>query len=178
AGAIAAAVADAGMQAWLEHEEPVANGDRGTRSRLVLLTVAGAALAAGLAGSFFAHAPFAANLLFAPSVVAGVPLTARKAWQAARLKTLDINVLMLIAAAGAIALGNWSEAASVVFLFAVAQALEVRTLARARVAVRALLDLAPAEALVRDDAGDRPVAVDAVTPGTVIVVKPGEKIPL
>jgi Cd2+/Zn2+-exporting ATPase len=168
ASSITAAVADAGMRAWLEHEEPVASGDRGGRLRSVLLWVAGAALLAGLALPFINPVPLGATALFALSVAAGVPLTARKAWHAAKLRALDINVLMLIAAAGAVALGNWSEAAAVVFLFAVAQALETRTLDRARVAVRALLDLAPTVALVRD----------AIAPGTVIVVKPGEKIPL
>jgi Cd2+/Zn2+-exporting ATPase len=176
--AITAAVADAGMRAWLEHEQPVASGDRGARQRSLLLTFSGAWLAAGLGAAAVAHAPLAANVLFALSIAAGVPFTARKAWQAARLRTLDINVLMLIAAAGAIALGNWSEAASVVFLFAVAQALEALTLERARVAVRALLDLTPGEATVRDAAGERAVSVENVRPGAVIVVKPGEKIPL
>ena len=78
-----------------------------------------------------------------------MPLTARKAWLAVRARSLDINVLMLVAAAGAIALGEWSEAAAVVFMFAVAQALEARTLERARTAVRALMDLTPAEAVVQ-----------------------------
>jgi Zn2+/Cd2+-exporting ATPase len=177
-GAITAAVADAGMRAWLEHEEPVAVGDRAARIRLVLLATAGLALAAGVGVSFAAQTGWLANLLCALSLAASVPLTARKAWHAARLRTLDINILMLIAAAGAIALGNWSEAASVVFLFAVAQALEARTLERARVAVRALLDLSPVEAVVRDAEGERTAAVDAIRPGMVIVVKPGEKIPL
>ena len=95
-----------------------------------------------------------------------------------RARSLDINVLMLVAAAGAIALGQWSEAASVVFLFGVAQALEARTLDRARTAVRALMDLTPAEAMVRDGSGVRTLAVDLISPGAVIVVKPGEKIPL
>jgi Cd2+/Zn2+-exporting ATPase len=85
---------------------------------------------------------------------------------------------MLVAALGAVGLGEWSEAAAVVFLFAVAQTLEARTLDRARNAVRALLDLTPVEALVRDASGDRRVDVDHVMPGTVIVVRPGEKIPL
>ena len=81
-------------------------------------------------------------------------------------RALDINVLMLIAAAGAVALGQWSEAAAVVFLFAVAQALEARTLERARSAIRALMDLTPAEALVvatRRASGAVPV--DEVAPG-------------
>jgi Cd2+/Zn2+-exporting ATPase len=85
---------------------------------------------------------------------------------------------MLVAAVGAVALGQWSEAASVVFLFAFAQTLEARTLERARNAVRALMDLAPAEALVREAGGDRRIEIEAITPGMVLVVRPGEKIPL
>ena len=58
---------------------------------------------------------------------------------------------MMVAVAGAIALGDWAEGASVVFLFALAQVLESRAMERARGAIRALMDLAPAEALVRRD---------------------------
>src|SRR6185369_9494656 len=89
-----------------------------------------------------------------------------------------INVLMIIAATGAAILGEWSEAATVVFLFGLAQALEARTLDRARNAIRALMDLTPPDALVRDAAGERRVPVDQVAIGAVIVVRPGEKIPL
>src|SRR5207244_4252361 len=77
-----------------------------------------------------------------------------------------------------IALGEWSEAAAVVFLFSVAQTLETRTLERARTAIRALMDLTPTEALVVDPAGERLVDVDRVSPGERIVIRPGEKIPL
>ncbi len=118
------------------------------------------------------------RLLFAVAIATGVPLTARKAWLAVRARSLDINVLMLVAAAGAIALGEWSEAAAVVFMFAVAQALEARTLERARTAVRALMDLTPAEAVVSDADGQRKVLVDQVAIGSVIIVRPGEKVPL
>src|SRR4029453_1917351 len=118
------------------------------------------------------------TLFFAAAVAAGAPLTARKAWHALRVRALDINVLMLIAVAGAIALGQWSEAAAVVFLFAVAQTLEVRTLERARLAVRGLMELTPTQALVRDARGERRVPVDALQPGAVIIINPGEKIPL
>jgi Cd2+/Zn2+-exporting ATPase len=179
ASAISAAVADAGMRAWLEHEEPIATDARGARRRLLLLATSGGALGAGMLADW-AHlwGPPAASTLFAVAVAAGLPLTLRKAWRAVRARALDINVLMLVAAAGAIALGEWSEAAAVVFLFAVAQALEARTLERARTAVRALMDLTPAEALVRGDWGERNVGVDQVLVGSVIVIKPGEKLPL
>ena len=76
------------------------------------------------------------------------------------------------------ALGEWSEAASVVFLFALAQLLETRAMERARGAIRALMDLAPADAVVHRDGADVRVPVDDVRVGELIVVKPGEKIPL
>ena len=178
ASAIAGAVADAGMRAWLEHEEPLAGSDSAGRRRLLLVWTSGTALLAGIALQF-AHAGLVIErAVLAVAIVIGAMLTVRKAVVAVRMRSLDINVLMLIAAAGAVALGQWAEAASVVFLFALAQTLEARTLERARNAVRALLDLAPTEALVRDDAGDRRVDVDDVVPGMILVVRPGEKIPL
>ena len=176
--AIAGAIADTGMRAWLEHEEPITSGESRSRTRTWLLTAAGSFLAAGLVANYLDAPAAVAPLLFAVSIAAGVPLTARKAWQALRLQSLDINVLMLIAAAGAIVLGQWDEAAAVVFLFAVAQMLEASTLERARLAVRALMDLTPAEALVRDADGERKVPVESLRPGAVIVIKPGEKVPL
>ena len=176
ASAIAGAVADAGMRAWLEHEEPIASDESGARRRSALLIASGAAAAAGYLAQFL-DASLVSRLLFAVAIAAGVPLTARKAWLAVRARSLDINVLMLVAAAGAIALGEWSEAAAVVFMFAVAQSLEARTLERARTAVRALLDLTPTEAVIKG-AKHQKVSVDQVAIGTVIVVRPGEKVPL
>ena len=178
ASTIAAAVADAGMRAWLEHEEPVATSDDETRRRHLLLIASGGFLGAGMLAGLSPLPAWTANALFASSALLGVPLTLRKAWRAVRVGSLDINVLMVIAAAGAIALGQWSEAAAVVFLFAVAQALEVRTLERARTAVRALMDLTPAQALVRDGSGSRTMDVDLVSPGAIVLIKPGEKVPL
>jgi Zn2+/Cd2+-exporting ATPase len=176
--AIAGAVADAGMRAWLEHEEPVSSSDQETRRRHLLLTASGGLFAAGMLAGWSTLPAWAASALFAGSMLLGVPLTLRKAWRAVRVRSLDINVLMLIAAGGAIALGQWSEAAAVVFLFGVAQALEARTLERARTAVHALMDLAPAQAWVREGSGARAVDVDLVSPGAVVLIKPGEKVPL
>jgi Cd2+/Zn2+-exporting ATPase len=171
-------VADAGMRAWLEHEEPVLVSDEETSRQRALLIASGGMLAAGFLAGWSPLPSWTAPAAFAASAALGAPPTLRKAWRAARTWSLDINVLMLVATAGAIALGEWSEAATVVFLFALAQALEARTLERARTAVHALMDLTPAQAIVRDSSGDRVTAVDLVLPGTVILVKPGEKVPL
>src|SRR5438067_870191 len=143
ASAIADAVADTGMRAWLEHEEPIATTEGQARTRQILVAIAGAALGAGfVVEAFLSRAPSEGSwaeagryipiALFGASLAAGVAVTTRKALSAMRVGALDINVLMLIAATGAIALGQWSEAATVVFLFAVAQALEARTLERAQ----------------------------------------------
>lgn len=175
---ITAAVADAGMRAWLEHEPPPPSGSSHSRPRYLLLTISGLALAGGLLLQVRGVSPAAATLLFALSVASSVPLNIRRTVHAIRLRSLDINVLMLIAVVGAIALGEWSEAAAVVFLFAVAQALESRTLEHARSAVRELMELTPADALVRDASGEVRVAVDAVPLGALIVIKPNERIPL
>jgi len=187
ASTIADAVADAGMRAWLEHEEPIGSGPEPWWRRALVWT-SGATFAAGLIASAILSAGEASWLprsLFAIAVVTGAALTVRKAWTALRVRSLDINVLMTIAATGALALGQWSEAAAVVFLFAIAQTLEARTLERARNAIRALMNLAPATALVRVDAPgaagekmDRRIAIELVEPGTLIVVRPGEKIPV
>jgi Cd2+/Zn2+-exporting ATPase len=175
---IADAVADTGMRAWLEHEEPIATTPSAERTRRILVWTSGAALAVGLAVEQSQAAAVAAPFLFVAAIAAGLLAVGRRAWNSVRAGVLDINVLMVLAVAGAIVLQQLSEAAAVIFLFAVAQALEARTLERARLAISALMDLTPADALVRDASGERRVGVDAILPGAVIVIKPGEKIPL
>jgi Zn2+/Cd2+-exporting ATPase len=176
---IADAVADTGMRAWLDHEEPVVGVDRQMRIRQALVWTSGLALTIGMALQFGGWGGSALVLgCFVFSLASGIGATARKAWNAARTGSLDINVLMIVAATGAAALGDWTEAATVVFLFALAQALEARTLDRARNAIRALMDLTPADALVRHAGGERRVPVDEIPVGALIVIRPGEKIPL
>jgi Cd2+/Zn2+-exporting ATPase len=177
--AIAEAVAATGMRAWLEHEAPTRVSERqGARARQSLLAVSGAALAVGFGLELAGVARPAAMLCFGVAIGTGGGYWAGRAWSAARMFALDINVLMLIAVVGAIAIGQWSEAATVTFLFAIAQWLETFNMERARHAIRALMELAPAEALVRRDGRDVRVAVDDVSVGDVVVVRPGEKVPL
>ena len=174
---IAEAVARTGMRAWLEHETAV-QPSAATQTRVWLVATSGAALAAGLAAPLLpALVPFAWVFFALAVALAGIH-PGRRAWVSMRSRVLDINVLMVVAVVGAVALGEWSEAASVVFLFALAQLLETRAMERARGAIRSLMDLAPAEALVRTSNGDVVTPVDDVRVGDVIVVRPGEKIPL
>jgi Cd2+/Zn2+-exporting ATPase len=170
------AVAAAGMRMWLEHEEPRALGVD-VRARFWLTVVSGAAIVAGMAASAQGLAAVSVAVYIAGTVV-GAVFPARRAIGALRSRTLDINALMVIAAAGAIAIGEWREGATVVFLFALAQWLEARTLARARGAIRALLDLSPRDALVRRHGVDQRVPIETVAAGDVVIVRPGDKIPV
>jgi Cd2+/Zn2+-exporting ATPase len=174
-GTISAAVADTGMRAWLEHEE--AHRATATRWRLALLVASGAALSVGL-GAAMLGGDIVARAASLVTIAAGGAYPARRAWNALRLNALDMNVLMSAAVLGAIAIGEWSEAATVVFLFGLAQHLESRSMDRARQAIRTLMDLAPLEATVIRDGVESRVLVASVNIGQHIRIRPGEKIPL
>ena len=145
-----------------------------------LLAVAGVAAVAAeiIAWSTGRETSWMVMALAAVSIVsAGLP-TLKKGWIALRNLTLNIHFLMSIAVAGAVALGKWPEAAMVVFLFAVAEAIEALSLERARNAVKALTAIAPETAEVK--AGEawqtKPVAEVAV--GSRIRVRTGARVPL
>ena len=169
------AVGQTGMRMWLEHDQPLVSDSIRVRWRLMAVT--GAALALG-AGAAVLRQPTVASVLWIAGALAGGVFPARRAFTAIRARTVDINVLMVIAVAGAIALGDRLEAVSVVFLFAVAQWLEVRTLERARQAIRALIDLAPRQAIVRRGSVEAVVAIENVTLGEELIVRPGDKVPV
>jgi Zn2+/Cd2+-exporting ATPase len=176
AAAIADAVAQTGMRAWLEHERPIEVPATGAATRP--LALAGVAIAAGLAAQALASDGRWSWPAFALAVVLAGRQPAARAWASLRQRSLDIHVLMAVAVSGALLLGDWAEAATVVWLFAVSQWLEVRTMERAREAIRAVITLAPTEATVKHGDHTHTVAVDTVTPGTIIAVAPGEKLPL
>jgi Cd2+/Zn2+-exporting ATPase len=176
--AIVEAVAATGMRAWLEHEEPAGAGAGATARRQALVVVSGMSLLLGVVARWLDVPPAAVLPWFVASVAAGGVYTARRAFSAARAFSLDINVLMLIAVGGAMVLGEWAEAGTVIFLFALAQFLETHSMERARHAIRALMDLAPTEGLVRRDGREARVKVDAIAVGETIIIRPGEKVPL
>ena len=106
------------------------------------------------------------------------PTTFRKGFVAARNFTLNINLLMTIAVVGAIAIGEWPEAAMVTFLFAVAELVESKSVERARDAIRSLMALTPDTARVRRGDKWMEIAATDVVIGDVVQVLPGERIPV
>ena len=105
--------------------------------------------------------------------------TYKKGWVAIRNGNLNINALMSIAVTGALALGQWPEAAMVMVLFTIAELIEVKSLDRARNAIEGLMQLAPEKASVQQADGSwREMDAKTVPVGSVVRVKPGERIGL
>ena len=90
----------------------------------------------------------------------------------------DIDLLMLLAAAGAAFLGEWVEGAFLLFLFSLANALERYAIGRARNAIKALGQLVPAQARVINDGEEHLVPVEQVPVGAIVLVRPAERIPV
>lgn len=189
-----AAVASIGFRAELNCEVCPVDGSaseprRGWRSFVTVTS--GVLLAAGivvqgltggwpaLLGASESPPPILAKALFIASAIIGGSIVLPKAWLALRRGRLDMNVLMTAAVAGAIGIGEFSESATVAFLFAVSLALEAWSVGRARRAVEALMKLAPDTARVLSPDGseiERPAS--EVNVGDTLVVRPGEKFPL
>ena len=149
-----------------------------SRRRLALTSISGALLVAALV-LWIAHGPAdLRHVLLLAAALAGLPLSLLRAVNALRSKSIDMNVLMTVAIAAAIGIRQWDEAATVAFLFSIANILEALAMARTRKAIETLVNLSPDKALLKR--GDETVLVgaDAVRPGETIVVKPGERIPL
>jgi Cd2+/Zn2+-exporting ATPase len=113
----------------------------------------------------------------ASMAVGGWPI-ARAAAAALRRRSLDMNVLMTLAAVGAVGIGSYAEGAWVLVLFALGTTLETYALDRTRRSVESLAHLAPAHARVVDGGVEQTVPVESVPVGSTIALRPGERLPL
>ena len=150
---------------WAEHRE------------LLLSLAAGLLLLVGWLLEFTAAPPALSLALFVGAYITGGFFALRDAWQSLRQGRFDIDTLMIIAAAGAAALGAWAEGALLLFLFSLGHALEHTAMGRARRAIEALAEMAPKTALVRRDGGEEEVPVEALAREERVIVKPGQRIP-
>jgi Cd2+/Zn2+-exporting ATPase len=156
-------------------DEPKPTGAN-IRGWFTAIAAAFVAVACGI--GWFTSFPEWSTPLFMAATVVGAVFPAQRAWQSIKRRALDINVLMVIAVIGAVAIEQYEEAAMVVSLFAAAQWLEAQSLDRARKAIGKLLDLAATGVVIRDERGERAIDIEAVIPGALMIVKPGEKIAL
>lgn len=117
-------------------------------------------------------------LMIAAAVVAGWNI-AISAIQALRIKMVSIDLLVVVAAIGALFINNYWESAAVTFLFALGKALEKATMNRTRKALSDLVDSAPETATkLHDDGSTETVEVWELMPGEKVLVRNGEQIPV
>ncbi len=173
-GQLAAAIERAGHPVKPDHGAIAAR----PRGPLFAALVSGLALAVGIGLGWAGVAPRIADAAFAVAMVAGGWYVVPRGLRAIRDRALDMHALMSIAAVGAVLVGQWAEAASAMFLFAVARLLEEWAVGRARGAIAALMDLAPPEATLITLGGDKVVPVAEVAVGRRIRIRPGERVPL
>ncbi len=129
----------------------------------------------GLVEAVTARIP--AWLTLAAVLVGGLPIF-RNVIRAARNRTVTSHALMTLGILGAVAIGQYAAAAVIVFFMRCADFLEGFTTARSRQAIRELLTLAPERARVERDGHEVEVAPEEVRRGEVVLVKPGERIPV
>lgn len=148
----------------------------GERTELIFAGLSGLALFIGWL--IERQGPSAFSLaLYVAAYGFGAFFTVREAVGKLFKAKLEIDSLMLVAAAGAAILGEWAEGALLLFLFSIGHALEHYAMGRARRAIEALAELAPETALVRNGAIVREVSVDTLQAGDTVLVKPNERIP-
>lgn len=178
---IEAAIRELGMRPSVVVGAEGASLDRSLSRRSVIVTVVAGLFAVGSEVAVILGADEQSVLVAVLAVIAialGGRDTLRKGFQALRSRRMTMSLLMSVAVIGAIAIGQWPEAAVVIWLFGVAELIEALSLERARNAIRSLVGLAPETASMRRDGGWVAVATGEVPLDAVILVKPGERIAL
>lgn len=150
----------------------------GEKTEIIFAGISGALLALGVAMPFVVAPPAWLPLsLFIAAYVFGGYFLLREAIENLWLRRLEIDALMLVAAAGAAVLDQWAEGALLLVLFSLGHALEHYAMDRARRAISALADLAPPTAEVRRDGVVSQVPVGELRLGDTIIVRPNSRIP-
>ena len=159
------------------HGEHSHGGIFGERTELIFAILSGVCVGLGWALATFTGVtetlPF---VLFLGAYAFGGWFTVREAYDSIRAGRFEIDFLMLVAAAGAAALGEWFEGGLLLFLFSIGHALEGYAMGKARRAIEALGELAPATARVRRDGVETEVPVGELRVGDTVVVRPDERI--
>ncbi len=166
----------------IEEEAPTprARKIRAQRSmRTILTAVSGLLLAAGILITLaLGKRTPASDTIFMISAVTGGIFAARSGFYSLRSLSLDTNFLMTAASVGALCLGEFSEAAAVMFLFSLGSTLEAYTVDKTRKSIKSLIEAFPSRAWVMKDGRVTQVPLEEVQVGETVLIKPGESIPV
>ena len=154
-------------------------GGLAPKLEMPLVIGAGVLIAAGLLLRWLTDVPPAVpTMLFVLAMISGGFFSIRSALVSLRQGVFDIETLMVLAGVSAGVLGAWFEGAFLLFLFSLGHALEHRAMEKARRAIESLGKLRPETARVKrgDEIGE--IAVGEVRRGDLVVVRPGDRVPL
>ena len=146
--------------------------------RIIKVIISGIALLAGILIEYYLKNTIVANSSYAVAILVGGTLVFPKAFSALKHLSLDMNVLMTFAVVGAIIIKQYSEGATVVFLFALSELLESLSVQRARNSIMELFKLTPSTTFLVNGQVVTEVPVESVVVKQTIRVKAGESIPL
>jgi Cd2+/Zn2+-exporting ATPase len=170
-------VEEAGYGAELEGQETKVEKSFWQKNRKTILTaISGILVSTGFILSSFGTPEAITIPIYLLAMLTGGFYTARSGFYSLKTLSLDMNFLMSVAAIGAAAIGEWLEGATVVFLFSLGNTLQAYTMEKTRNSIRALMGLAPKEALVRRNGKEMRLPLSEIEAGDVIIVKPGERI--
>lgn len=150
-------------QSWLE-------------PRFVVITLAAIVLGALAEGAGLPEWVIAVCAVTA--YVAGGVFGAKTAIESLLERRIDVDMLMVLAALGAASIGQWQEGAVLLFLFSLSNVLQDYAIGRSRQAIKSLFKLYPNEAVVVRDGREQTVPVNEIRVGEVVLIKPGERIPV
>lgn len=142
------------------------------------LAASGLTIVAGIALRFLYGPTLISNLLLLATMILSGYRIAELGLRSLFGRYISINLLITIAAIGALAIGHIEEGAAVLFLFNIAEKLEDYAADRARHSIEALMELKPEVATIRRNGEEALVPIEEVWPGEIFVVRPGDRIPL
>lgn len=145
---------------------------------MLVVAISGLLTVAGFVSGFL-NVPGQVQIAFyVLAIIIGGFHVAKSALYSLKTLTADMNLLMTVAIIGAAFIGQWEEAATVVVLFALGNALQSYTLDRTRNSIRELISLSPKEASIIREGREVKLNTGLVKVGDVMLVRPGEKIPM
>jgi len=135
-------------------------------------------LIVGALGPAAGFPPEVCWLSFLAAYIAGGWFGVQSAWDSLKEKTVDIDLLMILAALGAAYVGAPLEGGTLLFLFSLSNLLQHAAMDRARKAIHALMKLRPSQAMTRRNGQLVTLPIDELVVGDIVIVRPGESIPL
>lgn len=142
-----------------------------------ITAVSGILIVLGFILGFLGYQNIKSIALIVATVIASVPIVIN-AFQALRMRTFSIELLVTIAVVGALYIKEYTESSVVTFLFLFGSYLEARTLEKTRSSLKKLIDMAPQEAVVLRQGKNITIPVEGVEVGDRVIIRPGGKIPV